>query len=86
MLVDRHLLRAERLLAEGNPADALEEMNEILALQAEHDLVLQDGFHFEYAQVAYAAGRTETAIASLNQYLASGRPRGRVLSRRARAS
>ena len=71
ILVDRHLLRAERLLAEGNPADALKEMNEILALQAEHDLVLQVGFHFEYAQVAYAAGRTETAIASLNQYFAS---------------
>ena len=46
-------------------------MNEILALQEEHDLVLQDGFDFEYAQVAYAAGRTETAIASLNQYLAA---------------
>ena len=71
ILVDRHLLRAERLLADGNPADALEEMNEILALQQEHDLVLHDGFDFEYAQVAYAAGRTQTAIASANQYLAA---------------
>ena len=71
ILVDRHLVRAERLLASGDPDAALEAMNEILALQEEHDLVLQDGFDFEYAQVAYAAGRTETAIASANQYLAS---------------
>ena len=71
ILVDRHLLRAERLLAAGDPAAALEAMNEILALQEEHDLELQDGFDFEYAQVAYAAARTETAIVSANQYLAS---------------
>ena len=71
ILVDRHLVRAERLLGAGDPAAALEAMNEILALQEEHDLVLQHGFDFEYAQVAYAAGRTETAIASAHQYLAS---------------
>ena len=74
ILLDRHLLRAERLLAAGDPAGALEAMNEILALQDEHDLVLPDDFDFQYAQVAYAAGRTETAIASLNEYLvAAGR-------------
>ena len=73
-LADRHLVRAERLLADGNPTAALEAMNQILALQEEHDLVLQDGFDFEYAHVAYAAGRTETAIASLNEYfVAAGR-------------
>ena len=71
IVVDRHLVRAERFLAAGDPAAALEAMNDVLALQEEHDLVLQDGFDFEYAQVAYAAGRTETAIASANQYLAS---------------
>ena len=74
VLLDRLLLRAERLLAAGEPAAALEGMNEIVALQEEHDLVLEDGFDFQYAQVAYAAGRTETAIASLNDYLlAAGR-------------
>ena len=71
ILVDRHLLRGKRLLADGNTADALREMNEILALQQEHDLLLHDGFDFEYAPVAYAAGRTQTAIASANQYLAA---------------
>ena len=72
ILIDRHLVRAERLLGDGDPVAALEAMTEILALQEEHDLVLQDDFNFQYAQVAYAAGRPETAIASLNQYLATG--------------
>ena len=76
ILIDRHLVRAERLLAAGDPNAALEEMNEILALRAEHNLASQDSFDFEYAQVAYAAGRTETAIASLNQYLASAGRQG----------
>ena len=71
IMVDRHLLRAERLLAADDPAAAHEALNEILALQEEHDLVLPDDFNFQYAEVAYAAGRTETAIASLNQYLIS---------------
>ena len=49
-------------------------MNEVLALQEEHDLELGNGFHYQYARVAFAARRTETAIASLNEYLiAAGR-------------
>ena len=74
IMVDRHLLRAERLLAADDPAGALDAMNEILTLQEEHDLLLQGDFDFQYAQVAYAAGRTETAITALNEYLvAAGR-------------
>ena len=69
ILVDRHLLRAQRLLANGDPAAALEVMNEILALQEEHGLVLEDDFYFQYARVAFADGRNERAIASLNEYL-----------------
>ena len=69
ILLDRHLVRAERLLAEDDPGAALEEMNEILALQDEHGLVLEDDFSFRYARIAFAAGRTEMAIASLNEYL-----------------
>ena len=69
ILVDRHLVRVERLLADDDPAAALEAMNEVLALQQEYDLVLQDGFRFQYAQVAYSAGRTEMTIAVLNEYL-----------------
>ena len=52
-------------------------MNEVLALQEEHDLELGHGFHFQYAQyarVAFPARRTEAAIASLSEYLiAAGR-------------
>ena len=69
IMVDRHLIRAERLLADDDPGAALEAMNEILVLQEEHDLVLGDDFRFQYAQVAFRAGQTETAIASLNEYL-----------------
>ena len=73
ILVDRHLIRAERLLA-ADPAAALEAMNQILTLRDEHGLVLEDAFRFQYAEAAFAAGRTETAIASLNEYLvAAGR-------------
>ena len=73
-MVDRHLVRVDRLLAADDPAAALEAMNAILALQEEHDLELGSDFPFRYARVAFAAGRTETAIASLNQYLvAAGR-------------
>ena len=37
-MVDRHLVRVDQLLATGDPGAALEAMNEILALQEEHDL------------------------------------------------
>lgn len=67
--VDRHLVRAQRLLSEDRPWAALAEMDKIVALQKEHDLTLPREFHFKYARVAFAAGRTETAIDSLNKYL-----------------
>ena len=74
-MVDRHLLRVERLLADDDPEAALQAMNEVLALQDEHDLVLEDDFYFQHAQVAFAAGQTDRAIASLNEYLVTaGRP------------
>ena len=74
IMVDRHLVRVDRLLAADDPGAALEAMNAILALQEEHDLELGNDFPFRYARVAFAAGRTETAIASLNEYLvATGR-------------
>ena len=69
IMVDRHLVRAERLLADDDPEAALEALNQVLALQDEHDLVLEDDFYFQHAQVAFAAGQTDSAIASLNEYL-----------------
>ena len=74
IMVDRHLVRADRLLAADDPGAALEAMNEVLALQEEHDLELANDFYFQYARVAFAAGRTAIAITSLNEYLiAAGR-------------
>ena len=74
ILVDRHLVRVERLLGDDDAGTALEVMDEILALQEEDDLLLPNDFHFRYAQVAFAAGQTQTALAALNDYLvATGR-------------
>ena len=74
ILVDRRLVRVERLLAEDDPRAAHQVMNEILSLQRQHALALPGEFHFKYAQVAFAAGLAETAVASVNEYLlAAGR-------------
>ena len=74
IMVDRHLVRAERLLAGEDFGAALAEMDAIIALQEKHDLALPDEFDFKYAEVAFAAGRTGAAIDSLNDYLlAAGR-------------
>ena len=69
ILVDRHLVRVERLLAAGNHAEAHAVMQEIVALQEEHAVTLPDDFAFRSARVAFGAGLTETAIGSLNEYL-----------------
>ena len=69
ILVDRHLVRVERLLGAGNHAEAHAVMQEIVALQEEHAVALPDDFAFRSAQVAFDAGLTETAIGSLNEYL-----------------
>ena len=86
ILVDRDLVRAERFLADDDPGAALEAMNEILARQEKHDLVLGDDFRFQYAQIAFGAGQTGTAIAALNEYLVTAGRGGRVLSRGAGAT
>ena len=49
------------MLAGNNYGAAHEVMLEIIALQEEHGIPLPDGFRFRYAQVAFGAGRTETA-------------------------
>ena len=69
IMIDRQLVRVERLLAADDAPAAHAEMDKIIALQREHGVVLPEDFHFEYAKVALAAGVTERAIASLNEYL-----------------
>ena len=69
ILIDRRLVRVDRLLARDDHRAAHDVMNEVLALQREHEVALPAEFPFKYAQVALAAGLPETAVESLNDYL-----------------
>ena len=69
ILIDRRLVRVDRLLARDDHGAAHDVMNEVLALQREHEVALPPEFQFRYAQVAFAAGLPETAVTSLNDYL-----------------
>ena len=74
ILVDRHLVRVERLLEAEDYRAAQRVMNQIVALQREHDVALPAEFPFRFAEVAFAAGRPETAVEYVNAYLlAAGR-------------
>ena len=74
ILVDRHLVRVERFVADRAYGAARDVIDEIDALQQAHDLALEDEFHFTYARLAFAAGLHETAIDAVNEYLlAAGR-------------
>ena len=74
ILVDRHLVRIERLLADEAYGAARDVLNEINALQRAHDLALEEEFHFTYARLAFAVGLHQPAIEAVNDYLlAAGR-------------
>ena len=68
---DLHLVRAERLVAEGDYDAALVALNQVVALQTQHALTIPDDFPFIYAQVALSAGLLDTAIESVKQYIAA---------------
>ena len=85
ILLDRQLVRVERLFVEDNHAAAQAVMEEILTLHEEHAVTLPADFLFRQAQVAFGAGLTDTAIAALNEdLLAAGG--GCLLPRGARAA
>ena len=69
ILVDRYLLRADRLMEAKDPKGALEMMGKIVALQKEHGLTLPEEFHFKYAKVVLSAGLVQDAIDAMNTYL-----------------
>ena len=71
IMMDRHLLQAEQMMAEEDHQAALDQMNQVVALQIEHDLALPDAFHFRYAQAAFLAGSISNALESVNRYLAA---------------
>ena len=69
ILVDRYLLRAERLMEAKDPKGALDLMGKIVALRKEHGLTLPNEFHFKYAGVALSAGEVQEALEAVNTYL-----------------
>ena len=69
IMVDRYLLRAERLMEAKDPKGALELMGKIVALQKEHGLTLPEEFHFKHARVALSAGAVQEAIDAVSKYL-----------------
>ena len=74
ILADQLLLRAELLIEAEETEEALEALQEILTLQAEHGIELPTEFHFRRAQATFAAGTLEPARESVTGYLtAAGR-------------
>ena len=69
VMVDRHLLHAERLMTQGDPVRALEAMQKALDLKMDRDLELPEDFDFKYAEVALSAGSLQAAMDSVNRYL-----------------
>ena len=69
IVVDRYLLRAERLMETKDPQGALELMGKIVALQKEHGLTFPKEFHFKHAKVALSAGEVQEALEAVNKYL-----------------
>ena len=71
---DRLLVQAERHVGNGDFAAAMAALDNILGLQAEHDLELPSDFFFRRAHVAMEGGLFDQARASALRYLeATGR-------------
>ena len=69
--VDRLSLRAERQIGNEEYSSALESLNEILRLQAEHDLALPESFWFRHAVASHKAGLYAQAVESATRYVES---------------
>ena len=74
IMADRHLLRAEQAVREGDSASARAAMERLLTLQREHGLESAPEDHYRHAQAWEAAGEPERAMESAVRYL---RLRGR---------
>lgn len=57
ILLDRLLVRVDRLLADDEYSAALAVLHEIFTLQRQHDLLAPKEFHVTHAEVAFAGGR-----------------------------
>ena len=68
ILADRYLVQAERELDSGDPAAAVETLNRIVELEAEHGLEIPDVFWFRRAEAAHTARLHDLAIESVVRY------------------
>ena len=68
IMADRYLVQAERELGRGDPAAAVQTLDRIVALEAEHGLEIPDVFWFRRAEAAHAAGLHDLAIESVVRY------------------
>lgn len=71
IMADRYLVQAERELGAGDAVAAVETLNRIVALQAEHGLEIPDTFWFRRVQAAQEVRLHGLAVESVVQYLRS---------------
>ena len=72
ILADKFLRQAEQLVEEKDYEGARKAMEELLALQQEHDLEPAPEDHFRYARIWSASGSPEQAIEAAVRYLQIG--------------
>ena len=73
---DRYLVQAERQIQAGDHAEALTTLDKIVALQADHGLVVPSAFWFKYAQASQDAERFAQAAESATRYLTEAGQQG----------
>ena len=69
ILLDSHLLRAEQSVRDRNHGRARAAMQQLVALQEEHELAPLVEYHYRYARVWSAVGAWDQALASVTRYL-----------------
>ena len=77
ILADSYLLRAEQAIGGGDHSRARAEIDKIILLQKEHELDLDEEFHFRYAKVAAAADLPEQSHEAVVKYLTLAGREGR---------
>ena len=73
---DAYLLQVEQAIRDGDLARARTVIQNIRILQEQHDLDLQDEFHFRYAKAAGSIDMPEQALQSIVKYLAAAGRQG----------
>ena len=69
IMADRHLLKAEQSIRDGDLTTARAAMERVVSLQEEHGLEPAPEDHFRYAEAWQAAGAPERALESAVRYL-----------------